>query len=56
MAAGGFLLSNYQPELAELFRDGEEVVMYTSMDDLKEKAGYYLERRISNPRFKCVEH
>jgi hypothetical protein len=49
MAAGGFLLSNYQPELAELFRDGEEVVMYTSMDDLKEKAGYYLERRISNP-------
>ena len=43
MAAGGFLLSNYQPELAELFRDGEEVVMYTSMDDLKEKAGYYLE-------------
>lgn len=43
MAAGGFLLSNYQPELAELFTDGEEVVMYTSMDDLKEKAGYYLE-------------
>lgn len=43
MAAGGFLLSNYQPELAELFTDGEEMVMYTSMDDLKEKAGYYLE-------------
>ena len=36
-------MSNYQPELAELFRDGEEVVMYTSMDALKEKAGYYLE-------------
>lgn len=46
MAAGGFLLSNYQPELAELFRDGEEVVMYTSMDDLKEKAGYYLEHDV----------
>ncbi len=43
MAAGGFLLSNYQPELAELFVDGEDMVMYTSMDDLKEKAGYYLE-------------
>ena len=43
MAAGGFLLSNYQPELAELFVEGEEMVMYTSMDDLKDKAGYYLE-------------
>lgn len=42
MAAGGFLLSNYQPELAELFVEGEEMVMYTSMDDLKEKAEYYL--------------
>lgn len=43
MAAGGFLLSNYQPELEELFTDGEDMVMYTSMDDLKDKAGYYLE-------------
>lgn len=43
MGAGGFLLSNYQPELAELFVEGEEMVMYTSMDDLKEKAEYYLE-------------
>lgn len=43
MAAGGFLLSNYQPELAQFFEDGKELVMYTSTDDLMEKAEYYLQ-------------
>lgn len=43
MGAGGFLISNYQPELAELFIDGEEVVMYSSRTDLIEKIKYYLE-------------
>ena len=42
MGAGGFLLSNYQPELNELFSDGEEMVMYTSRDDLMNKVEYYL--------------
>ncbi len=42
MACGGFLLSNYQPELAEWFEDGKSVAMYGSMDELEEKAGYYL--------------
>lgn len=39
----GFLLSNYQPELAEHFVHGEEVVMYTSLEDGVEKCQYYLE-------------
>ncbi len=43
MGAGGFLLSNYQPELAELFEDGKEFVMYYSRQDLMDKAAYYLE-------------
>lgn len=43
MGAGGFLLSNYQPELAELFEDGKELVMYYSRQDLMDKAAYYLE-------------
>ena len=37
LGAGGFLLSNYQPELAEYFEDGKEVVMYHSRADLVEK-------------------
>lgn len=41
MAAGGFLLSNYQAELAECFVDGEELVLYTTPDDLIEKAIFY---------------
>lgn len=42
MGAGGFLLSNYQPELNEFFVDGEEMVMFTSRDDLMNKVEYYL--------------
>lgn len=41
MAAGGLLLSNYQPELAEYFVDGESVLMYESLEDAIEKAMYY---------------
>ena len=43
LACGGFCLTNYQPEIAELFEDGKELVMYTDMDDLLMKAEYYLE-------------
>ncbi len=43
MGSGGFLLTNYQPEIAEHFVDGEEVVMYTSLEDAVAKCEYYLE-------------
>ncbi len=42
MGAGGFLMSNYQPELAEYFEIGEELVVYESQRDLLEKIAYYL--------------
>ena len=42
MGAGGFLLSNYQPELAENFVDGEEMVLFESTEDLLWKVDYYL--------------
>lgn len=42
MGSGGFLLTNYQPEIAENFVDGEELVMYTSMEDAVKKCAYYL--------------
>lgn len=40
--AGGFLLSNYQPELDEFFINGEEIVLYESVEDAIEKAEFYL--------------
>ena len=42
MGAGGFLLSNYQPELDEYFVNGQEMVMFESQDDLLGKIEYYL--------------
>ena len=42
MGSGGFLLSNYQPELFEFFTPGEDLVVYESMDDLLAKVDYYL--------------
>lgn len=43
MASGGFLLSNYQAELVEYFRYGEDMVVYESMEDAVAKCQYYLE-------------
>lgn len=43
MGAGGFLLSNYQAELAEYFEDEKEIVLFGDEEDLLDKIGYYLE-------------
>lgn len=42
LSSGGFCLTNYQPEIAEFFSDGEELVMYTDMADMVQKVDYYL--------------
>lgn len=42
MGCGGFLLSNYQPELAEYFHPDVDVIMYESIEDALYKADYYL--------------
>lgn len=42
LGCGGFLLTNYQPEIAEYFDNGKELVMYESKEQLKELCGYYL--------------
>lgn len=42
MGCEGFVLSNYQPELIDLFEPGVEFDFYTSEDELLEKAHYYL--------------
>ena len=42
MTAGGFMLSNYQEELEELFVPGEDIVLYHNLEELEEKVEYYL--------------
>ena len=42
MAAGGFMLSNYQEELEEMFVPGEEIVLYHNEQELEELVAYYL--------------
>ena len=42
MGAGGFLLSNYQEELAEYYEDGKDMVLYESIGDALDKIDFYL--------------
>lgn len=42
LSCGGFVLSNYQEELDEYFKDGEELVLFSSLDDAIDKIKYYL--------------
>ena len=39
----GFMLTNYQEEICDLFDPGVDLVIYEDMQDLKEKTRYYLE-------------
>ncbi len=42
LSCGGFLLTNFQAELPELFNLGEELVCYQSMEELVALADFYL--------------
>ena len=42
LSSGGFLISNYQEEIPELFDPGEDLVVYESLEELKYLAGYYM--------------
>ena len=42
MACGGFVLSNRQPEIAEYFEEGVELVTFGSMEECIDKVQYYL--------------
>lgn len=60
LGSGGFLLSNFQPELAEFFIPDEEVVLYSSIEEALDKAGFYLShdnlrRKIANRAFQKME-
>jgi spore maturation protein CgeB len=42
-ACGGFMLTNWTEDQAALFEDGKECVYYNTMEEMIEKAKYYLE-------------
>lgn len=42
MGCGAFLLSSFQPELAEYFLSGEELALYDSYEDAVDKAAFYI--------------
>ena len=42
MACGGFVLSNWQPEIAEYFEEEVEIVTFDSLEDCLTKTAYYL--------------
>ena len=43
MAAGGFLITNYQSEIAEYFEDGVDLVIAGTPEEMVQKTAYYLE-------------
>ena len=53
MGCGGFLLTNFQPEISDYFKDGEDVATYKSMDEALDKTSYYLEHE--NERKKIAQ-
>ena len=60
LGCGGFVLTNFQLELPELFVPGEEVVCYENMEDLIDKTDYFLHheaerREIAENGFKKIQ-
>lgn len=43
MGTGSFLLTNWVPTIEEFFEDGKHLVLYKSLDEMVDKAKYYLE-------------
>lgn len=43
LGSRGFLLTNFQAEIPSYFTEGEDLVCFDGVEDLCEKAGYYLE-------------
>lgn len=62
LGSHGFLLTNYQPELADYFVNGEDLVWYESREDLMDKIDFYLshdkerERIAQNGSWKVQAH
>jgi spore maturation protein CgeB len=42
MGAGGFILTNYQPEIEDLFDIGKEIVVYHSFEEMRDLAIFFM--------------
>lgn len=56
LGAGGFVLSNYQAELAEYFTYGESIVWFESPEDLVDKCAYYLDHDDERKKIAALGH
>nr|MCR4746048.1 glycosyltransferase [Lachnospiraceae bacterium] len=43
MGAGGFIMTNYQPEVEELFNLGREIVVYHNLEEMYELSKFFLD-------------
>lgn len=46
LGARGFLLTNYQAELPLYFKEGEDLVCFDGIEDMKDKIAYYLANEV----------
>ena len=44
------MLTNYQPEIEELFKIGENIEVYHSIEECRDKADFYLKHEESRQR------
>lgn len=56
MACGGFLLSNYQKELAEYFVEDKECVFFYDLEDMVLKTDYYLKHEAERIKIVAAGH
>lgn len=56
MGAGGFLLTNYCPELNEYMTEGKDFVSYIDAGDCCEKAVYYIEHEAERKKIAANGH
>ncbi len=54
MASGGFVLTNFQPEIPENFVIGEHLETFVNERELLEKISYYLEHEEERERIACA--
>lgn len=50
LGCGGFLMTNYQPELTEHFELGTDLEAYSSLEELQEKCAWYLVHDVERER------
>ena len=53
LGARGFLLTNYQAEIPLYFKEGEDLVCFDGIEDLKEKTAYYLVHESERKEIAC---